>query len=106
MNLTDQQQADFVALATKHQAQMIRCNQQQNLLIEQYFSPLTNPNIVINSDSLLGAIETIEEQKVKITYQHFEEVKNILQEHQYAFFEDFVQQSMNVILQRHKKKKH
>lgn len=106
MSLTEQQQDKFMLLATQHQKQMIHYNQQQHSLIEQYFSPLINPNIVIHSDSLLTAIKRLEEQKVTITYQHFEDIKNILQENQYTLFEDFVQKSINIILQRREKKKH
>lgn len=104
LNLTDQQQADFVVLATQHQAQMINYNQQQRLLVEQYFAPLTSNKLKINTDSLLNIITTIEQQKIEVTYRHFEEVKAILREEQYARFEDFVDHAIGMILKKKKKK--
>lgn len=106
MNFTEQQEVQFRKYADQHKEQVTAYNEQQRSLIERYFSTLKANAPAVNADSLLQIFQTLEKQKVEITYQHFQEIKALLHEEQYADFENFVEQSMNRVLQRSKKRKH
>ncbi|MGH1337994.1 MAG: hypothetical protein ACRBFS_17870 [Aureispira sp.] len=105
LQFDDQQQEQFRQYANKHKQQITTYNKEQRLLIEQYFSPLTTPDVSIQSDSLLIAIHALEKQKIQSTYQHFQEIKDILRTDQLPSFKQFVNNSMTVILRGGKKRK-
>ena len=55
---------------------------------------------------LFAQLQQLESQKLQSTYQHFEEVKNILEEEQMADFELFMNRLLEKILLEEEKKPH
>ena len=98
LHLTDQQEKEFIFFAEKHQQQMRELKSQQSALLKPYFETLTQTGNPDRPDSLLITYEDLERQKVEATYEHFEEVKLILDTDQIAHFEAFMDQALNMIL--------
>lgn len=95
LKLNDEQHTQFLASAQQHEQIMDRINAAQSSLLKPYFSQLTTPQ-KITSANTLTEIQALEKQKIEATYQHFEEVKNILTIEQLPDFKIF----MNHILTR------
>ena len=103
LNLDQQQNTKFLQSAKEHQQQMKRIDSQQIKLLEPYFTNLLDSKNDVNSDTLLQQIQQLERNKIELTYQHFEEVKLMLNEEQKDDFELFITHALQMILSQKKK---
>jgi hypothetical protein len=95
----DRNQADaFHRLASGHHEAMLDNQAQQRELLRNYFKPLADGSAPVQQDSLLEAIQALERQQVVTTYQHFEDVKNLLNENQKKDFPTFLRKAMDILL--------
>ncbi len=107
MNLDENQYQLFIKSADKHRKQIIELETQQNDLLQKYFShlivdTLTNNNAA-NNDENLAALQSIEKQKIELTYQHFVEIKSLLKPTQYESYAVFLQKALDRFFKKNKK---
>jgi len=91
MKLTKEQQDKFLEFAHAHRERMMQLFDRQSDIVVAYF---TQP-----ADSLLEQLTQIEREKVEATQQHFNQIKNILNENQLPLFYEFKQQALRSILE-------
>lgn len=98
IQLDKDQAYSFSQLAEKHIALMDDLSSQQSTLLNSYFASITAPNKLVQSDSVLTQVQSLERKKIESTYQHFEDVKSILRKDQFDEFEQFVELAIDRIL--------
>ena len=98
LGLDEEQSTIFSQSAKNHRQQMEALNRQQHDLLKPYFNSLIHSNESTHSDSLLQQTLELERQKIEYTFQHFQEIKSILNEDQHTGFEHFMRRALNVIL--------
>jgi len=90
LGLDEAQHDIFLASAKRHQTQMISISEQQKELLMPYFNSIVDTTLIVNTDSILKEVEQLERSKVAQTYQHFSEIKSILNADQIDDFEGFM----------------
>ena len=99
MNLDKGQNEKFFKLADTHMTEMKALEKSQRELLATYFENIMQrSDNTKNQDSLLQKVQIIEKEKVKSTYQHFEDIKSILRPEQLDDFKKFVEQALGRIL--------
>lgn len=106
LKLDEEQRAAFLVSAKHHGETMGEITQQQKSILEPYFHKLIDSNKDLNSDSLLTQYQNLERQKIELTHQHFQDVKSMLKEDQYANFEVFMNSVLKSVLSEKKKNPH
>ncbi|KAA3641623.1 MAG: hypothetical protein DWQ02_00200 [Bacteroidetes bacterium] len=100
LNLNDEQVAVFRDLARAHSQEMRKINEAQRQALEPYFANLVHTDPEVSADEQLENILQLERRKIEVTYQHFEEVKAILEPSQLSHYDRFVDESLKMILGR------
>ena len=103
LQLDEQQKPQFIALTKKHNRQMRSIDEQQKEILRLYFSKLLEKSDTTNPDTLINKVNMLEKEKIEVTYQHFEEVKAILNEYQYSDYKEFVNKALEKLLLETKK---
>ena len=103
LKLNEQQHVQFLASAQKHEQAMNQINLAQSDLLKPYFSQLTTTTHNVASENTLDKIQVLEKRKIEATYQHFEEVKNILTEEQLPDFNIFMDNILRYLISPEKK---
>lgn len=106
LKLEEQQHEAFLTSAQRHEAKMLEIVGKQANLLSPYFNQLKAGVDTIDEHNLFAVYEQLETEKIKITYQHFEEIKYILKPNQQADFELFMDVILRKILPEPKKNKH
>lgn len=104
LKLDKQQHAVFLVSAQRHEAKMEEIVDKQADLLHPYFNQLVN-QAEIDAD-LFSTYQTLEIEKIKATFQHFQEIKDILKPEQQADFELFMGRMLPKILPKPKKNNH
>lgn len=89
LELDQQQTALFKESATTHAVKVDSLGSEQKALLGPYFQSLTDSEFSHSSEDI-QEIMALEEGKLKATYLHFQEVKNLLRPEQEGNFEAFV----------------
>jgi|GEM_PF-1043769 len=103
LKLNENQHATFIMLAEQHGYQMDSIRTLQNALLQPYFESLVNNTNNTYTDDLLKEFQQLEGKKITLTYQHFNEVKEILNPSQQPHFKEFMQKVLRNILLGKKK---
>lgn len=103
LKLDKQQDESFILLATQHMQQMDDFNDEQRNLLKPYFNTLIDQSKSVDSDIILNQIQSLERKKIESTYQHFQEVKTILNPSQHLDYEYFIEHAIRKILIDQKK---
>lgn len=99
LKLDASQQASFKELAEIHNKEMEMLNKKQLQLLQSKFENLLNSEQNESlKDSLNTALVLIEKDKIETTYQHFNDVKNLLTAEQQDNFEPFMKQALEILL--------
>lgn len=98
LHLNEEQVTSFRAFAQGHNQQMTSINEQQQKLLRPYFESLANPSVGMDKASVLNQFQQLEREKIEVTYQHFEDLKLILNEVQLTHFETFISRYIDVFL--------
>lgn len=104
LNLNSSQEKLFLKSAEKHSERITALNNQQKKLWIAYFNTLKTPAPSAKKDSISMDLQRIELQKIKVTYQHFEEVKSFLNPSQMDGFEIFIDRLLERITKKEKNK--
>ena len=103
MEMDEQQHTVFLQFAKQHSEQMDYFNKQQRNLLQPYFKAIIDTANAVNSTTLLAQFHALEQKKVELTYQHFLDIKSILNPEQQTGFEEFVERALEIILFDQKK---
>lgn len=90
LDLSSQQRSEFKGLADDHNLKIKSINEQQQKLLPSYFETLTRPSDQTNKDSILSRYQQLERQKLEVTYQHFQDIKSMLNDEQIPQFKEFM----------------
>ncbi len=104
LNLSKEQNESFLKLANQHIQDMKDLNEQQRDLLKVYFEGLVYPNDNHTQDSILLKVQDVERTKIESTYQHFTDVKKLLDPDQHKGFEVFLNHAIDRILLKEKKR--
>ncbi len=103
LDLNDQQVSTFRRLAKEHNQKMNLINEQQRTLLPPYFESLSDPSKIINEDTILSQFQQLEREKIEVTYQHFQDLKSMLDASQLPYFEQLMGKFINELLLGQKK---
>lgn len=102
MQLDDKQYEKFKDLAKQHGQKMISINKKQKSLLVPLFNQIEG-----NVDSLrMQKLGALEQEKIKVTLDHFQDIKSILREEQYDGFNSFKKKVSIILLSNGKKRPH
>lgn len=103
LGLDDQQATYFHSSADKHQRDIEETNEAQEKLLLLYFGSLINDSEEVDKDLLLEQLKVLEGSKLEKTYEHFQELKNMLNKDQLDEFELFISTISHKISTNNKK---
>ena len=103
LNLDETQHEIFLASAEKHKANIIQLNEDQKALIYQYFKTISKSDKSLQ-DSLIAEIRNYETSKIKLTYDHIQDIKSMLKPEQDKNFDRFLDHLLKAISERGEKK--
>ena len=106
LKMDDSQHDAFLASAKRHELLIESLTKTQTDLLKPYFQQLIDTNATVNETQLFTSLQTIEKQKIKSTYRHFEEIKHFLKKEQEADFKLFMNRILEKILSEQEKKSH
>ncbi|MEO9870760.1 hypothetical protein [Ekhidna sp.] len=103
LDLNIEQEEAYFELAKVHGARMRRINHDYRNIIKSYFFHLKN----LEQDSIqisktLEKLKSLEEEKLTITYQHFEDLRDLCNEEQQTRYELVVDDIANVLVGKEK----
>lgn len=98
LQLDSQQVATFRKLAYDHRQNIQSINEQQQQLLPPYFESLSDPATGIDGDSILNQFQRIEREKIELTYQHFLDLKLMLDESQLPHFDSLIDRLVDRLL--------
>lgn len=88
----------FDASAKAHHQAVREIGKQQRVLLQGYFESIVDTTKLVRQGEILAQVQHLERQKIEITYQHFEEVKTILNDTQKAHFAPFLKRVLTKVL--------
>jgi len=98
LNLSSQQEVGFKKLAREHHQKMKSMNEQQQKLLLPYFENLIEPSESIEIDSLLNQSQQLEREKIELTHQHFQDLKQLLNKEQQPLFKGLMRKFIDKLL--------
>lgn len=104
LRLNEQQATTFSALADEHNLQLNAIKERQAKLLLPYFERLVDTSKRVDTDSILNQFQQAEKEKIEVTYQHFQEIKKILNKEQLPDFEIFMKRVTDRMLSGEQKK--
>ena len=96
LQLDSDQQTVFMEMIAKHKREISEIEKRQKVLLLQYFNYLQSEKQSAPAE-LMEEFLTQEQNKIQITYTHFEEVKHILTEDQKPYFELFIKKVIPIL---------
>jgi L-lysine 2,3-aminomutase len=103
LHLNTQQASLLNASAEKHTQKMEEIDNRQFRLLSPYFASLITSAENNDKESLLNEYQQLEREKIETTYQHFQEIKDFLDDDQMPYFEEFMRKTTDRILLGKKK---
>lgn len=105
LQLDKNQESTFLQLASDHDKEISSRIGRQKKAIDQYFIPLYQLDNLPSNDSLLNTIGILENEKIKLTYTHFQEVKQILTLEQKRKFSPILSEALTILLETRRTEK-
>ena len=103
LDLNSQQESVFLNFANDHHQKIKAIEEQQQKLLPPYFESLADSSKKIDEKSLLNEYKKLEEEKIKVTYLHFQDIRSILNENQAPSFKALIRQFVDRLLLNNKK---
>lgn len=98
LQLDEEQHKVFLQLAADHIQQLISIEQEEREDLKRYFDQLLQESDDTPHAKLLEQVRLLEGNKVKITYEHFQEIKALLRPDQQENFEHFMKKALRLLL--------
>lgn len=96
--LDDRQEEAFRMFAKQHRDEMDALSHDQQSLLTTYFNVLIEPSEGSKKDSLLVQFQELERQKLQVTYQHFEDIRDLLSVEQIPLFNSVMHEIISGLL--------
>lgn len=100
---TEEQEVSFKLFADKHHKKMQAIREEQNKLVPRYFEDLVQNVSDSKKEETLIKFKELEQEKLEVTYQHFEEIKGMLNKEQEPHFQEFMHRVLKRISSPSKK---
>ena len=98
LNLTKEQEIRYFDMAKNHQKEIKKIETEQKELVKVYFNLLnTNTTDSPNKSFLIEEFKSFEAKKLEVTFQHFEDLKNLCNEEQKEQFKLIINEVTNVL---------
>lgn len=96
LGFNEQQKKTFEELAKAHNSQMKALEADEKKLITQYFNRIMQES---NGEekAILDQIKQTQENKINVTYEHFEDLKKLCNKEQMEQFDDIVKKLIVII---------
>ncbi|MFK8044121.1 MAG: hypothetical protein AB8B72_01400 [Crocinitomicaceae bacterium] len=105
LNLNESQADEFKSLAEAHHQSMVEINKEQAELLTKHFKSLYDlPNSPNAGD--LTFYSDLEVKKINITYDHFKDVRGILDKEQQVYYQEFIEKTVQKALGNKGGRKH
>ena len=97
LELNDEQKTKYFELALEHSKQVSELEAKQRKMVKIYFDNLNKANSS-GQEAILSQIESLEGEKITVTYQHFEDLKSLCEESQLTHFEEIIKDVLRVLI--------
>ena len=101
LNLTSEQMPIFTSSTEKYKQHVNMVSTQQKQILRAYF--LTLVDVPADKEALLLQLQQLEKQKIQNSYQHLQEIKNILSPDQIPDYKQFMAEALEIMLSDKKK---
>ncbi len=98
LHLDDRQEEAFRMFAKQHSDEIDALSHDQQSLLTTYFNVLIEPSEETKKDSLLVQFQELERQKLQVTYQHFEDIRDLLSVEQIPLFKGLMHEIVSRLL--------
>ena len=102
LKLDEGQQKKYLAMTVDHHEAMVASSQSIQKLTRAYFKTLVKADS-LEKMSIFREIEREQMQRLKLTYEHFEEIKSLCSEKQLKEFPGVVSHGVNLIFNQSEK---
>lgn len=93
------QQAKFMDLKEEHRNQIRHLNSKANRIVDSYFTLLQAQEIdLVKKDSLESEFASIEKEKMNVTFDHFQKLKNSCSPSQKKKFDAFLPDLIQLVM--------
>lgn len=103
LKFTNDQQIVFDQSHDRHEKQMRRTNQEEEKLLLSYFDNIASPSSELDTALFFTQFQQLQRQKLRLTQQHFLEIKAMLNEEQLPDFKRLMERVTERIVTRRKK---
>ena len=101
LDLDEDQRSEFREMAHKHRRKMRELMRHQRELSREYFALLEAENNEEDRLTLEGKIAEVEAEKLRMTYEHFSNLKSICNNDQKEKFDEIMNEIVEIILPPH-----
>lgn len=98
LQLDDEQQTTFLELAKNHGKELRSIAKQERDQLRIYFDQLIKDTGSSDNAAILEQVKLLEEEKVTVTFEHFESIQALLREDQQVHFERFMKKALQILL--------
>lgn len=98
LGFSEEQKAKFAVMVQDHRDKMGELRKEEQELIKKYFNYLSSQDQSDQQEELAEEIKVVQGKKLKVTYDHFQQVRTICEEHQLAGFEQLMDKMLRVLI--------
>lgn len=98
LNLSPDQIDKYSAMAFQHREAMQSIENEQKRFVSTYFESLTSTDPSDSTSVMTNQILQLEKKKLEVTYGHFEDLKDLLNEDQQEQFEKIIKDILVVLV--------
>lgn len=92
LHLDKKQGKQFHGLVMEHHEKMRDLNKKEQMLLGRYFAPVADSTInPVPKEQIWAVLKDIQRLKLEATYQHFEQVKQLLKPEQLPYLKEFIE---------------
>jgi hypothetical protein len=97
LDLNEEQKKKYFELALDHSKKVAKLEVEQKKMVKDYFDNLKT-NDSAGEKEVLAQIESLEGDKITVTYQHFKDLKSLCNESQLAHFDEIIADVLRVLV--------
>ncbi len=100
LGLDKSQQKKYNSMAQNHHREMMNIENQEKKLLKEYFSLLSNDESLTEKEAMMDKIKELEARKLTVTYDHFDDLKKLLNPNQMTRFNIIIEDITSVFLNK------
>lgn len=97
LHFDEEQSAVYDEMTKRHHEAMVQVEEQRSQLLAAYFNSLLN-DVEVDTTTFYAELESLEKQRISITYNHFEEIKSLCSEDQLDDYKKIVSKAVKRLL--------